>query len=151
VPKVESRIELLVAGTAAGAEQVLAGLRRRRSMLGSWAADLESAAEDIDLEAIGGVEPGAIVRAGSLEGLAQEGTGSCAVGLARTAEGVHTAIVHIALGAAAGSDKPAVRVREEAIDSSAVDQARIVEVEVKSIVGGEGIGSTAASVVLEPG
>lgn len=150
--RVESRTERPVAGTAAGAAQVSAGLRHRRSVSGSWAAGQESAAEDIDLAAIGYAEPEVIARVGSLgSGLAEEETGSCAAEPMRIAEARLAVIVHIVLEAAAGFGRPVARGLDEAIDSSVADQEHIVEAEVKSIVEGEGIESTAALVVGEPG
>lgn len=150
--RVESRIERPVAGIAAGAAQVSAGLRHRSSVSGSWAAGQESAAEDIDLVAIGYAEPEVIARVGSLgSGLAEEETGSCAAEAMHTAEARLAVIVHIVLEAAAGFGRPVARGLDEAIDSSVADQEHIVEAEVKSIVEGEGIESTAALVVGEPG
>jgi hypothetical protein len=121
---------------------------------GSWAAGQESAAEDIDLAAIGYAEPEVIARVGSLgSGLAEEETGSCAAEAMRTAEAEArlAVVVHIVLEAAAGFGRPVARGLDEAIDSSVADQEHIVEAEVKSIVEGEGIESTAALVVGEPG
>lgn len=140
------RIERLVAGTAAGAGQVLVGLRHRRSVSGSWAACLASAAEDIDLAAIEYAEPEVIARAGSHgSGLAEEGTDSGA------AEARLVATGHTALEAAAGFDRPAARGLGEAIDKPVAGHEHIDEAEVKSTVEGEGIERTAGLVVGEPG
>lgn len=146
------RIEQLVAGTAAGAAQVLVGLRHRRSVSGSWAACLASAAEDIDLAAIEYAEPEVIARAGLHgSGLAEEGTDSGAAALVRTAEARLAVTGHTALEAAAGFDRPAARGLGEAIDKPVAGHEHIDEVEVKSIVEGEGIERTAVLVVGDLG
>lgn len=146
------RIERLVAGTAAGAAQVLVGLRHRRSTSGSWAAGLESAAEDIDLAAIDYAEPEVIARTGSLgSGLAEEEPDSGAAGLVRTAESRLAVTAHTVLEAAAGFGRPAARGLGEAIDTPVAGHEHIDEAEVKSIVEGEGIECSAALVVGDLG
>lgn len=146
------RIERLVAGTAAGAAQVLVGLRHRRSVSGSWAACLASAAEDIDLAAIEHAEPEVIARAGSLgSGLAGEGTDSGAAALVRIAEARLAVTAHTVLEAAAVFGRPAARGLDEAIDKPVAAHEYIDEAEVKNIVEDEGIDRTAALVVGDLG
>ena len=137
------RIERLVAGTAAGAAQVLVGLRHRTSA---------SAAGDIDLVAIGHAGREVIARAGSLgSGLAVERADNCAVVLAHTAEARLVVTAHTVLEAAAGFGRPAARGLGEAIDKPVAAHEHIDEAEVKNIVEDEGIDRTAALVVGQPG
>lgn len=150
--RVESRIELPVAGTAAGAGQVLVGLRHRTWASGSWVGGLASAAGDTDPVAIGHAGPEVIARAGSLgSGLAEEGTDNCAVLPARTAETRLVVTAHTGQEAAAGFGRPAARCLDEATDNSVAGWEHIDELEVKSIVESEGIASIAALVVGQPG
>lgn len=145
--RVESQTERLVAGTAAGAVQVSVGLRHRTSASGRWTAGLASAAEDIDLAGIEYAGPEVNARAGSLgSDLVEEGIDSCAVALARIAEARLVATAHIVLGAAAEFGRPAARCLDEAIDNSVAGREHIDEAEVKHIVEGKGIESTAALV-----